>query len=71
MCLHLHEWLIYPCVDNVGKVTSHTTLSLDESGILMLELAWSLHTSSNIDRNEMLLAASEVKIALPGDVSNW
>lgn len=55
----------------MGKVTSHTTLSLDESGILMLELAWSLHTSSNIDRNEMLLAASEVKIALPGDVSNW
>lgn len=58
-------------MDNVGKVTSHTTLSLGESGILMLELAWSLHTSSNIDRNEMLLAASEVKIALPGDVSNW
>lgn len=71
MCLHLYEWLKYPRVDNMGKVTSHTTLSLDESGILMLELAWSLHASSNIDRNEMLLAASEVNMVLPGDVSNW
>lgn len=55
----------------MGTVTSHTTLSLDESGILMLELAWSLHTSSNIDRNELLLAASEVNMVLPGGVSNW
>lgn len=55
----------------MGKVTSHTVLSLDESGILMSELAWSLHASRDTDRNEMLLAASEVKIILPGDESNW
>lgn len=58
-------------MDIVGKVTSHTVLSLDESGILMSELAWSLHASRGTDRNEMLLAASEVKIILPGDESNW
>lgn len=58
-------------MENVGKVTSHTELSLDESGILMSELAWSLQASRNTDRNEMLLAASEVNIILPGDGSSW
>lgn len=50
---------------------SHAVLSLDESGILMSELAWSPHASRDTDRNEMLLAASELKIVLPGDGSNW
>lgn len=37
----------------------------------MSELTWSLDASRNTDRNEMLLAASEAKIILPGDQSNW
>lgn len=54
----------------MGKVTSHTGLSLDKWDVLMSELAWSLRASRNTDRNEML-AASEVKIILSGDQSNW
>lgn len=71
MSLHLCEWLKYPCVDSLSKVTSHTVFGLDKSSVLMSELTWSLDASRNTDRNEMLLAASEAKIILPGDQSNW